>query len=445
VTGPSAAGAYADTIAFLQSLEVTKGWDLKLERMHAALARRGHPERGLPALHVAGTNGKGSTAATLEAILRAAGYRTGLYTSPHLVDFAERIRAGGCAMPHETIVALVGELRGDLAAAAIELTHFEFATLLALEWFKRIGVEVGVIEVRLGGRLDATTVVEPVATAITSIARDHEEFLGHTLEEIAREKAGIAKPGVPLVVGPVTPIVEDEIAAHARAVGAPIVSVERDSVLDEAADGLRFVGPHGVAWSGLRLGLPGRVQRQNARVALTVLASVADRLPCSPEAVRAGLRDVRWPGRLAILGERPRVIADGAHNPAGVAALADELPSLVPGGRASLVFAVMADKAWPDMLDLLLPHVDRVVATRVGRRGLAPPSVVDHLRGRRPVEAIEDPRAAVRHAIATTDAGGAVLVAGSLFLVGEAYVALGHEVLVPPWQDWERIATQTRQ
>src|SRR5579884_1702855 len=222
--------------------------------MRAALALRGHPERRFPALHIAGTNGKGSTAAMLEAILRAAGWRTGLYTSPHLVDFAERIRAGGRTIPHATVVALVAELRRAVEAADLALTHFEFATLLAFEWFVAIGVEAAVVEVGLGGRLDATNVIHPLATAITSIALDHEEFLGTDLAAIAREKAGIVKPGVPLAVGPV-PAAAAVIDAQAAAAGAPVARVGVDGVLAEAAGGLVFTGPGGVRWEGLPLAL----------------------------------------------------------------------------------------------------------------------------------------------------------------------------------------------
>src|SRR5262249_31503284 len=165
--------AYEDTIAYLAALEVSVGWDLKLERMQEALARRRHPEAACPALHVAGTNGKGSTAAMLDAVLRAAGYRTGLYTSPHLVDFAERIRIDGGTIPRSTVVALVAELRADLEAAGIALTHFEFATLLACEWFGRVGVEAGGIEVGLAARLAATKLVRPIGSAISSTGPDH--------------------------------------------------------------------------------------------------------------------------------------------------------------------------------------------------------------------------------------------------------------------------------
>jgi dihydrofolate synthase/folylpolyglutamate synthase len=433
--------AYAETIAYLQGLEVSKGWDLKLERMRAALALRGHPERRFRALHIAGTNGKGSTAAMLEAVLRAAGHRTGLYTSPHLVDFAERIRAGGLAMPHEAIVDLVAELRPALADARIALTHFELATLIGFEWLARVGVDVAVVEVGLGGRLDATNTCEPIGTAITSIGRDHEEFLGHELAGIAREKAGIAKPGVPLVLGPVAPEIEAVIADVAAGVGAPLVSASRDAVLEPTGV---FRAP-GVVWDGLTIGLPGAFQRDNARTALTLLAALRTTLPVGTDAVRTGLATVSWPGRLADLGGTPRVVVDGAHNPDGVAALVRELPRLAAGRPVTLVFAVMADKAWGGMLEALVAHASRVVATRVGRRGLDPQLVAGALGDRVPVEVLEPARAAIDRARAVTEPEGIVLVAGSLFLVGEAYAAVcAAKPLVAPWQGWNRIGTQAR-
>jgi dihydrofolate synthase/folylpolyglutamate synthase len=266
---------YDDTIAWLQRLEVSGGWDLKLERMHAALAIRGNPERAFPSVHLAGTNGKGSTAAMVEAVLRAAGVRTGLYTSPHLVDFAERVRAGGRTIPHDAVVDLVAELRAAVEPRGIALTHFEFSTLLALEWFARIGVELAVVEVGLGGRLDATNTVRPVVTAITSIAHDHEEWLGRELRQIAFEKAGIAKPGVPLVVGRVPAEADAVIAAHAADVGSPVVRAGRDGCLEESDGGLVFRRADGVAvHDGLALGLGGAFQRRNAEVALLLLAQL---------------------------------------------------------------------------------------------------------------------------------------------------------------------------
>jgi len=424
-------GAYEDTIAYLAALEVSVGWDLKLERMREALARRGHPEAAFPALHIAGTNGKGSTAAMLDAVLRAAGYRTGLYTSPHLVDFAERIRIDGGTIPRSTVVALVAELRADLEAAGIALTHFEFATLLACEWFRQVGVEVGVIEVGLGGRLDATNLVRPIASCITSIGHDHEAYLGHDLREIAGEKAGILKPGVPLALGPTPAEAETVILRRAAEVGAPVTRAG----ITARPGGFTFRGP-GVLWDGLRLGLPGAFQRDNASVALTALALVHERFPCAPEAVRRGLATVVWPGRLACVRERPLVLLDGAHNPEGVAALAAELPALVGRRRVILVFAVMADKAWQAMLGHLAPQVAAAIVTRVGRRGLAPDVLAADCAGRVPVEPIEDARAALRAALTRAGPDDVVLVTGSLFLVGEAYAELREGgPLFEPWHD----------
>jgi dihydrofolate synthase/folylpolyglutamate synthase len=427
---------YDETIAWLQALEVVAGWDLKLERMHAALALRGHPEAAFPAVHVAGTNGKGSTAAMLESMLRTAGHRTGLYTSPHLVDFAERIRAGGRTIPHADVVALVAEQREALDRAAIALTHFEFSTLIALEWFARIGIEVGVIEVGLGGRLDATNTVRPIATAITSIALDHEEWLGSELRQIALEKAGIAKPSVPMVLGRLVPEAETAITERAVAVGVPLTRAGRDGSLDPANGELTFHGPGGVRRDGLALGLEGAFQRHNAEVALLLLEAIRERFPVEEPAVRAGLAGVRWPGRLSVLRDRPLVVVDGAHNPAGVDALAAELPRLLGDRRLVLVFAVMADKAWTAMLDRILDRAAEVVVTRVGRRGLDPEALAAAIGDRRPVHVVGDPRKAVQAAVERASDRDAVLVAGSLFLAGEAYAALGSSAFFEPWQGW---------
>ena len=433
--------AYDETIAWLAGLEITAGWDLKLERMRAALALRGHPEARWPALHVAGTNGKGSTAAMLDAVLTAAGHRTGLFTSPHLVDFTERIRVGGRTIPRATVVSRVATLRAALERAQIPLTHFEFATLLAFEWFAEVGVDVGVVEVGLGGRLDATNLVRPIVTAITSIGIDHVEFLGNDLASIAAEKAGIAKAGIPLVLGNVPAEAERVIVARAAAVGAPVVRAGVDGALRAAGDALSFTGPD-VRWDGLRLGLAGRFQRENAEVALLALALVRDRFPCPSDAVRGALAGVRWPGRLAVVGRDPVVVLDGAHNPAGVATLVRELPALIGDRPLDLVFAVMADKDRGAMLAALVPHVRRVIVTRVGRRGARPETVAAELAGQIPVDVIGDPRAAVRAGMERAGTGAALLVAGSLFLVGEAYAELQRAGIVGPlFEPWNAPTT----
>ncbi len=425
--------AYRQTLDYLVGLEVSSGWDMKLERMQAALARRGHPERRWAAVHVAGTNGKGSTAAMIDAVLTAAGLRTGLYTSPHLVDFTERIRVGGGTIPRATVVELVGELRADLTAAGLALTHFEFVTLLAFEWFARVGIEVGVIEVGLGGRLDATNVVQPVVTAITTIAHDHEAWLGYDLASIAREKAGIVKRGVPIVLGRLPPEAETVIAAEATRQAAPVARVGIDGVLAGPADRLVFRGP-GVVWEGLHLALPGAFQRDNAAVALLTLARSG--IAVSADAVRAGLARVRWPGRLAVVPDESVVVLDGAHNPAGTAVLARELPAVVGARRVVLLFAVMADKPWRTMVAPLLPLVSEAIVTAVGRRAARPSTLKAAFDAIVPTQAVDDPQAALAAALAAAGPEGAVLVTGSLFLVGEVYAGLAATRARPLFEPW---------
>lgn len=439
-------GAYEDTVAWLQALEARRGWDLKLERMRAACALVGAPQKRFGVLHIAGTNGKGSTAAFAEAVLRAAGVRTALYTSPHLVDFCERIRAGGRTIPRDAVVALVRELRETLEPAGLALTHFEMATLLAFVWFARIDVELAVVEVGLGGRLDATNVVEPLACAVTSIGLDHEAWLGSTEGEIAAEKAGIVKTGVPVVTGRLGPEAAAVVAERAAAVGAPLLRAGADFALEPAGDGLVFRGFPGCEWTGLRLGLRGTLQQRNAEVALGLLAAAREAWPCGQIAVRAGLADTVWPGRLAVVQERPRVVLDGAHNLDGVETLVAELPALVGERPLTLVLAVMADKPAAALAARLGAAALRALVTRVGPRSADPALLAAALPARCRAEIEPDPQRAVRRAVDTTPADGAVLVAGSLFLIGEAYAALGGPAvrLFEPWNGWEGLARGAR-
>lgn len=433
--------SYAETIAFLQGLEVARGWDLKLDRMRAACGLRGHPERAFGVVHVAGTNGKGSTVATIEAVLRAAGYRTGLYTSPHLIDFCERIRAGGATIPETDVVALVAAQRKALDQVGIALTHFEFATLLAFEWFARVGVEIAVVEVGLGGRLDATNVVTPASTAITSIGLDHEEFLGEGITAIAGEKAGILKPGVPLVLGGVPSAAHAIVMARAATLGVSVREADASALVAEPA-GFRFDRPAGPAWRGLPPGLPGGFQRANLAVALGVVDMLSERFPCSEDAVRTGLATVRWPGRAARLQDDPLVIVDGAHNPDGMRACRAELERVAPGRRVVLVFAVMADKRWRQMLSLISPIAAHVVLTRVGRRGLDPAEAAAALGGALPVEIVPDPQAAILRARSLAREDRPLAITGSLFLAGEAYASWGHRAFFPVWHGWGEGGTE---
>jgi dihydrofolate synthase/folylpolyglutamate synthase len=406
----------------LYALEAAKGIDYTLDRVHAACAAIGSPERRFATFHVAGTNGKGSTAAVLEAALRRAGYRVGLYTSPHLVDFPERIRVGGRMIGEAEIVERVDDLRRRLTAVGITPTFFELVTLLAFDVFARREVEVAVVEVGLGGRLDATNVVAPAVTVITSIARDHEEYLGSSLEAIAAEKAGILKPGVPAVIGRVDPPALDVLLEHARAAGAPVALLGRAFTVEDDGGAFAF-GGGGVRWRGLTLALRGRFQRDNAAAALMALRAVASRWPVAESAVRAALAEVRWPGRFDVVSEAPLVVLDGAHNPAATAALRAEMARELGDRRVQLVFGVMHDKDWGAMVETLRPLVRKAIVTRPPlARSLDPRALAAAFGPGVPVRVEPEPAAAVaaaRDGAAADD--DVILVTGSLFLVGAVY------------------------
>lgn len=303
------------------------GMRLGLERMRAACAQHGNPERDFRAVHVAGTNGKGSVCAMVESIARAHGLRTGLYTSPHLCRFAERIRIDGEPIADPTLASLLVRALD----ANEDLSFFEASTLAAFLAFREARVDVGVVEVGIGGRLDATNVLPtPAAAAITRVALDHVDRLGPTLVDIAREKAGIAKPGLDIVLGPVPPDLRAIIDQVAHASGATT------SCSDQAA-----VPP--------ALGLEGEHQRDNARIAVVL----GDRIGASTETIARGLAGVTWPARLERIG---RHLLDAAHNPDGAEALARYLrrTGLAPD-RVALIFGTLADKDWRSMLGTLAP------------------------------------------------------------------------------------------
>jgi len=373
------------------------GMRLDLEPMREACARLGHPERAFPVVHVAGTNGKGSVCAMVEAIARAQGKTTGLYTSPHLCRFAERIRIDGEPIDDDRLAALL-----DAALAARpELSFFETATLAAFLAFRDARVDVAVLEVGLGGRLDATNVVlAPRAAAITRIALDHTDRLGNTLVEIAREKAGIAKAGVDILLGPMPPEVRQAIDDVAYAHGATTSSIDDEIV--RATRGLGLAGAH---------------QAVNARVA----AALAERIGASTIAVQDGLADVRWPGRLERIGD---VLLDAAHNPDGAESLAAHLQTLaVPSARVALVFGALADKDWAPMLDTLAPRAARrvYVAPHGASRNAVDPAAMAERHAGAIAPTVERALAEARGA---SPAPGLVVLCGSMVLVGEARAQL---------------------
>jgi dihydrofolate synthase/folylpolyglutamate synthase len=401
---------YADLLARLDQAAGALGVDLGLDRVRRALARLGEPQRRILAVQIAGTNGKGSTAAMTEAILRQAGLRTGLYTSPHLARFTERIRVDGREVDGDRLAALDGRIQ----AAGERLTYFEIATVLAFLAFAEAGVEVAVLETGLGGRLDAVTCCEPLATAITSIGLDHTDYLGPTLADVAREKAGILKPGVPCFMGRLPPEAEAAIAARAGALGAPLLRLESELPPAPAA-----------------VALPGAHQRDNAALAIALARAAADGAgrPLAPATIAAGLASVRWPGRLERVADD--LWLDCAHNAEGARALASAIPAVAAGRPVTLVVSIARDKDAGAILAALAPAARRLIATSSDSPRALPPAALASAAaaGFARVEAVEDPGAALARARA--EGGGLVVACGSIFLVGPLRARLLGEPVDP--------------
>jgi dihydrofolate synthase/folylpolyglutamate synthase len=416
--------SYAEVLSWLYALDAARGMDFKLERVALALMKLGQPQQRFASIHIAGTNGKGSVAAMLHAIFDAAGYRVGLYTSPHLVDVRERIRIGSEMINAADVVALTQEIRAAATVHGIELTFFEFMTVMAFLYFARRGIDLAIVEVGLGGRLDATNVIDPEVAVITTIGRDHEEFLGNSLASIAAEKAGIIKRHRPVVVGKVpheADAVVRQVMAERQAPGAWLGEDFSMTVQTAAETALCF---HGLGWavSDIRLALAGRYQRENAATAVAAVALVRRRFPLSDEAVRRGLAKVRWPGRLDVVQAQPLVLLDGAHNADGIEALLHELPDIAGGRALHFLFAVMRDKSWLPMVEALARRAASVtVTTALPPRGEAAEEVARAFEAYCPVSIVPQPVDAIEMLLGSVDAKDAIVVTGSLFLIGALY------------------------
>jgi dihydrofolate synthase/folylpolyglutamate synthase len=440
---------YAEALAYLGSLE-SLGIRPGLNRIVALLDRLGDPQREFPSVLIAGTNGKGSVAAFLSSILRAAGYAAGLYTSPHLVRFEERVVVGTEPITEDEVAVMTAEVRAAIdqmrSAGGETPTYFEATTALAFLHFARRRVPIAVLEVGLGGRFDATNIVTPVACAITQVAMDHMQWLGTTLPEIAHQKAGILKTGVSAVISRQRPEALAVIRDEADRAGAPLI-LASDCVALPAAEpegrgrrggegerpaaqwrfpdppAFSLVTPSGGRYEALRIPLRGAHQVENATAALLL----AERLAAAGfsgvdrRAIVSGLAHASWPGRLELLPGSPDLLLDGAHNPAGCESLAAYLRDHQSGRRIALIFTAMKDKAAGEMLRILCPLAARVVITRLPvARGEAPETLGRLAAERHPGVAvapeIEEALAAARGA---AGAGGLVAVGGSLYLVGE--------------------------
>ena len=393
--------------------------------MRAFLAVIGDPHQAVPVLHVAGTNGKGSTVATLDALLRARGLRVAKYTSPHLVDFRERVVVDGRAIAPETVVEFVRRWTPD--AERLGATFFEVTTALAFDHFARAGADVAIIETGLGGRLDATNVVHPLVAGVTAIGLDHMEYLGHTLEQIAAEKAGIYKAGAAAVVGEPEESLRHTLAAHAAAAGAaPVRLVVEESRIAEIA-----VSPAGTAftveapWGSGRLATPlvGRYQAFNTATALTMLDAAGPAYAVGLEAAAAALRGVRIPGRFQRVGP---FVFDVAHNPDGARVLAETLEATGVARPVVALVTVLADKDWRGMLAALAPVVDRFVLTAAptapAARAWRPDDALAYAESRGwAAELVRDFDAALARA---ESIGATVVVTGSFHTVGDAMARL---------------------
>lgn len=428
VTAPT--DRYREALERLYGLERGKHGPFGLEGTQALLEELGHPERAFRAIHVAGTNGKGSTCALIERILRAAGTRTGLFTSPHLVDFRERIRVDGRAAAPEAVARDLARITS--VPAGSRRTFFEATFALGALAFAQARVDTAVLETGLGGRLDATNVIRPALSVITRIGLDHQEMLGGTLEAIAAEKAGIIKPETPVVVAGQEPGVLEVLKARAASIRAPfhraedLVRVSLVHALDRTGSDLTLE-VRGLGAVRTRLALPGRHQLENAAVA-TAAALLYDPT-LSREALAEGLAHARWPGRFEAAPSEPRLFWDGAHNPQGARALREAWREVLADVPGALVLGMSEDKDAPAMLDALEGPWRRVfaVAARAPRARPALDVAAD-VRAAwpgTPVTAAESVADGVAQALASLGLGECALACGSLFVVGEAMAALG--------------------
>ncbi|HEY6420458.1 MAG TPA: folylpolyglutamate synthase/dihydrofolate synthase family protein [Candidatus Binataceae bacterium] len=412
------------TLDWLYALE-TRGEIYKLERTEAALALIGNPQRKLRAVHIAGTKGKGSVAAMLDSCLRAAGYRCGLYTSPHLVHLSERTRIDGVEMPAEQMFAYIERLRDLYDRAGLALTFFEFTVAMMFLYFAEEGVDLAVIEVGLGGRLDSTNVITPMLSVITPIGFDHMEYLGYTITSIAGEKGGIIKPGVPVVIGAREPDARVTLTSIAAQRQSAVRLIDRDFSYRSHAPAHRLdYRGLGMELHDVELGLAGPFQHENAAIALATLEAMrAQGIAIGEDAIRRGLSEVYWPGRFDVVSKQPLVILDCAHNELSIAALLETLEvELGPMVKPRLVFGCQATKEWQKMAAMLAPRIRDVTLTRAQpKRPLEPESLLAEFAPHVPARVERDPARAVERVIAESGPQDVVLVTGSVYLIGEVY------------------------
>jgi dihydrofolate synthase / folylpolyglutamate synthase len=444
--------AVANMFALGHELANTPSNKFDLAHMRVLLAAMNHPEQSFPSVLIAGTNGKGSTAATLASILRASGLKTGLYTSPHLMRINERIRINSESISDDDFARLHSEV-DRTAEKLVEQRNlpwhpsfFEMMTAIAFAHFAREHVEIAVLEVGMGGRLDATNVVDPRVSVIADISLDHQKFLGNTVGEIAREKAGIMRPGGVVVTLPQQPEANDVIGntiLELDAVGIsavpyvpPVSPASTQYRVAKDSAQLRYQYPLQVMGRQILVETPlvGRYQLRNVALAIATAEELSKQgFPVTPESIERGIRETQWPGRFQVLpaqAGRPEIVLDVAHNPAGAWALRSALSESYDGRRLIIVFGAMRDKAIAEMTEILFPLAERIIATQPGNPRAASPEEIRQAASRTgaEIDEIAEVRPALDRARALATQGSVIVITGSIYLVGEAMSLLGVKI-----------------
>jgi dihydrofolate synthase/folylpolyglutamate synthase len=415
---------YRDSLDYLYGLE-RHGIVFGLANIRNILKSLGNPHQKVKAIHIGGTNGKGSTAAMIGSILGRSGYRVGLYTSPHLISFTERIRIGDREITEQEVVRLTEQIRGAIRKRGIPetFTFFDFTTAMVVLYFFEAGVDLAILEVGLGGRLDSTNVVDPLLAIITNISLDHRDYLGGTLKEVAREKAGIIKEGRGVVTAATQPRILDLLRRVSLEKKAPLFRVGRDFRG-------RRAGPRRFHYHGRKLDLPnlelnlaGRHQIINATTALGAIEMVGENgYRIGNEAIYEGLRGVQWPGRLEVVMESPTVLLDGAHNPGAAKRLKEAILEEFAYERLLLVLGIMNDKDYRRIISILVPLADMTVLCKSRCERAALPQVLlnEVTRIGKRGKIVEDVGEAVQHLLSLATERDLICVTGSFYTIGEA-------------------------
>jgi dihydrofolate synthase / folylpolyglutamate synthase len=411
---------YERAIQYLFNLQKF-GIKFGLSKTENILKAFGNPHIGQNYIHIAGTNGKGSVATFMGSILQEAGYKVGTYVSPHLVRFTERFKINGEEISREKTIELINELK-DSFNPDEPPTFFEAVTAMAILHFAREKTDMAIMEVGMGGRLDATNVITPLVTGITNISMEHQEYLGNRLTQIAREKAGVIKKGIDVVTAVTQPQVIEQFKTIAEERGAPLWRVGKDIKYRSTSSGLHFFGQTR-NMKNLQLGLRGIHQSRNAALALGMLEQIETKgFPHTTDQIREGLKKADWPGRMQVIRENPTILLDGAHNVAAVKALARSIQWDFSYDKMILVIGIMADKDIANVLRAIVPISDRVLYTRPVYSRAADPHVLMEKAGplNTPGEVVPFLTEAIGKAVEMASPGDLIVICGSLFTVGEA-------------------------